>query len=625
VLATNNFSTVMTHYGLLPNLGVAHTYDEAQMRTYIDNFLDPLNIVEAPDDGYNKDELVELGTIAQIASQIGHTAAKNKALNALESRLTNWFTSPVTEDWAIFVYSNDFNFLAHYPNGFTSSGEFIDQHFHIAYMIYGAAILARYRPAWAAQYGAMVETVIRQINDYRKDMSPPPGNIGWFPYLRFFDPYAGHSWADPAATNQESVSEALTFAYGTFLWGETTGNTNIRDLGALLYITESEAAKLYWFDVDEDINYNWQGGTYPQHHVTILRDRGGSYATFFSADNRWKHSIVILPETAGTLWMVWDSVRVRTMYNHLPGGGYPAWDEHGYHYNYLHAGFDGEAAKNAFATYAVTEQWINPVFSHVNGDIPQLYQWVHTFDSVGVYDNTVQADITGFSVFRKDTCKHYMVYMPRGKGPRTVNFTDGQTFNVPDDTVIVYKVCESQLPVSLTSFVGKNRGQFIQLNWITSSEYNSFEFIVERSRDGLAWEALGHIPSAGNSSEFRGYEWKDYNPYDGINYYRLKQMDLDGAFVYTQSISVLFGNSNSHFLSVYPNPVKDVLTLTIPSVEVQEITFKDMLGKSYSIELSTGSTEIQRIFDVSKLSPGMYIVEVREMSGLINQIRFVKL
>ncbi|MCU0431263.1 MAG: glycosyl hydrolase [Cytophagaceae bacterium] len=608
VLATNTFTTEMTHYGILPNLGWAHRYSVAQMRAYIDNYLPTINIPQIPADGYNKDGMVDLANVAQIASQIGYITARNRCLDALQQRLTNWFTAPMGEDWALFIYSSDFNWMAHYPNGFGSSGTFIDMHFHMAYLVYGAAILARYRPAWAAQYGGMVETMIRQINDYRKD-NTNPGNIGWFPYLRFFDPYEGHSWAGPDASDQESVSESLLFAQGTFLWGETVGNNNLRDLGALLYITEAEAAKLYWFDVDEDVNYNWGGTTYPQHHVTIVRSRGSSYATYFSADDRWKHAIVLLPQSAGSLWFAWDPAQAQTIYNHLPAPtGYTNWDEFGYHFNFVQAAFNATAAKTAFSTYAVSEQWINPTFPHVNGDIPVLYQWINTFDSVGVYDNTVQADITGFSVFTKGTCKHYMVYMPPGKGPRTVNFSDGQSFLVPNDTVIVYKVCATSLPVEWLSVTAEYLNENLaSVSWKTASESNVSHFELERSTDGQTWEWRKSLPAKGNSNSIQSYQVQDKleNP-NAAYFYRIRQVDLDGSFTFSQVVRL----SKKSTANLYPNPstgwvFADGYDASLP-VEVLDITGRSVMQTS----IQSGS------LDLSELPNGVYMLLIQNEQGI---------
>ena len=75
-----------------------------------------------------------------------------------------------------------------------------------------------------------------------------------FPFLRNFDPYAGHSWASGHAkfgdgNNNESSSEAMNAWGGLILWGEATGDRTIRDLGIYLYTTEMYGINEYWFDV----------------------------------------------------------------------------------------------------------------------------------------------------------------------------------------------------------------------------------------------------------------------------------------------------------------------------------------------------------------------------------------
>jgi endoglucanase Acf2 len=627
VLATNTFTTVMTHQGILPNLAWANDYSKTQMKAYIDNYLPTVVNPQIPADGYNKDAFVELGNIIQIASQIGYTSAKTTCLDALEQRLTNWFTSPTNEDWVIFVYGSSFNWLAHYPNGFTSSGEFIDMHFHMAYLIYGAAILARERPTWATQYGAMVETMIRQCNDYRKDATSP-GNIGWFPYLRFFDPYEGHSWADPGATNQESVSEALTFASGTFLWGETVGNNNLRDLGALLYITETETAKMYWFDVDQNVNKNWgtANPSYPQNHITILRAAGGSYATFFSGDERWRYAIDLLPQTAGSLWQIWNPTYAQRIFNDFPAGGYPTWDNFGFHYDFVQSGYDAAGSVSAFNTYAVSQNWINATAPNANGNIPELYQWTHTMNVVGEYDNTVQADISGFSVFSKSGCKYYMVYMPPGRGPKVVNFNDGNSFNVPDDTVIVYQVCP--LPVTWLSFTAqKTQAGQVQLNWATATEINNHFFDVEKSTDGQNWQSIGTVNGNGNTTSIHQYYFTDGAPQQGILYYRLKQTDDDGNFDYSNTLSVFFDALATESFTIYPNPTTGILTVSNYAESFTHciFTLRDIYGRVCELKNNPSQSASAKVFDLNGLSNAIYLLEIKDsQTGWSSTIKVIK-
>jgi len=108
------------------------------------------------------------------------------------------------------------------------------------------------RSAWAADQksGGMIKLIIR-------DIASPDRADPLFPFLRNFDPYAGHSWASGHArfgdgNNNESSSEAMNAWCGLILLGQAIGDDALRDLGIYLYTTEMNAIQEYWFDVHGD-------------------------------------------------------------------------------------------------------------------------------------------------------------------------------------------------------------------------------------------------------------------------------------------------------------------------------------------------------------------------------------
>ncbi len=94
------------------------------------------------------------------------------------------------------------------------------------------------------------------------------------------------------------------------------------------------------------------------------------------------------------------------------------------------------------------------------------------------------------------------------------------------------------LPVEFISFDGKQKDNGVQLNWKTASEINNDYFTIERSIDGITYEALENIAGVGNSNIVLSYDYFDAQPLNGINYYRIKQTDYNGAFDYTNVIAV---------------------------------------------------------------------------------------
>ncbi|MBY0261465.1 MAG: carbohydrate-binding protein, partial [Phycisphaerales bacterium] len=210
-----------------------------------------------------------------------------------------------------FAYHPAWSTLIGYPSSYGSAGELNDHHFHYGYFIYAAATVAQYDPAWAAQYGPMTELLIRDAANFERTDTR-------FPYLRNFDPYAGHSYASGhagfyAGNNQESSSEAMNFANGVALWGAVTGNQTIRDLGLYLYASEAAAIQQYWFDADNAVF----PPTAAKKISGILWDSGSAYGTFFGANPEFIHGISFLPITPGTLYLGWRPDGTLKSYNQM--------------------------------------------------------------------------------------------------------------------------------------------------------------------------------------------------------------------------------------------------------------------------------------------------------------------
>ncbi|MBC7488266.1 MAG: T9SS type A sorting domain-containing protein, partial [Cytophagaceae bacterium] len=625
LINSSTFQTMMPHLGVLPNLGWANTGTKATINAYLNAFAASIGNMPTAADGYNKDQFTELTTNLQIAKQVGNTAAFNTILTQLRSRLQDWLVANDADYNRYFAYSPTFNHMSHYPNGFGSSGTFVDAHFHVGYFVNAAAILARYDPAFVINYGPMVETVIRSIANETKDMTDPGSNgtvSPWFPYLKYFDPYAGHSWADAKATDQESVSEAIHFATGVLLWGEAssvvTGSNIMRDLGALLYITESEAARQYWFDVDNAVNGAPYANAYNHQHLTMLYNWGGNYATFFGTEPEFIHGITYLPATGASTWLGMNAAAAAVEYAQI-GQNYAGWDGWGQEINALQATF---SATNAITAFNANNGLWSPDKKAFT------YHWDHTFDSVGVIDPTVNADITGYQVFKKGICKHYMIYMPPGKGPKIVTFTDGQAFNVPDDTVITYYVCPT-LPLTLLSFSAKlNHQKTVNLDWTTASEININRFELETSSDGVQWTKINEQLSTAISNGGASYHCTDDHPTSGINYYRLHIIENDNVFSYSK-IQVVNIGMQSGQLNIYPNPTEHIMHIEWMSIDqdVAYLQLLDVLGRvliaHHSAELSVGINLLT--LDSSSLTAGTYILHVTTKSGaLVGDYKVIK-
>ncbi len=116
------------------------------------------------------------------------------------------------------------------------------------------------------------------------------------------------------------------------------------------------------------------------------------------------------------------------------------------------------------------------------------------------------------------------------------------------------------LPVELLDLTGYVADNTTILKWttLTEKELNSFE--IERSDDGVVFKNVGVVKAFGNSSITNNYSYLDYTSFNEINYYRLKQVDINGKFSYSKTISI-HNNFKSDEIGIFPNPVSDLLIL----------------------------------------------------------------
>lgn len=190
----------------------------------------------------------------------------------------------------------------------------------------------------------------------------------------------------------------------------------------------------------------------------------------------------------------------------------------------------------------------------------------------------------------------------------------------------------SPLPVELTSFTGYNNGSINVLNWTTASEKNTLKFEVERkSTTNNNFTYIGEKPAAGNSSSVINYTLNDENPLLGDNFYRLKIIDLDGTYQYSQII-VVNNKENDNYKDlisrIYPNPANQMLYIDYQSSSSGNIKLKvfDALGQEMLTDnLATRKGNQQFKIDVSNFAIGVYIINIQdESTGKILQTKFVK-
>ena len=172
----------------------------------------------------------------------------------------------------------------------------------------------------------------------------------------------------------------------------------------------------------------------------------------------------------------------------------------------------------------------------------------------------------------------------------------------------IYFWSETPVPVTLTKFDAARGANGVMLNWQTATEVNNQGFEVQRSTDGNRFTPLQFVNGAGNSNTQQSYSLLDNAPAEGVNYYRLKQIDSDGRFSFS-AVKAIVWNSNQQ-LTLYPNPAHGRVNVAMANATGNvSYTILDMQGK----RLSTGFAPVTNgaaVLDIRTLAPGAYMVQM---------------
>lgn len=179
------------------------------------------------------------------------------------------------------------------------------------------------------------------------------------------------------------------------------------------------------------------------------------------------------------------------------------------------------------------------------------------------------------------------------------------------------------LPVTLLSFTGEQLGKTNLLKWVTSQEINTSHFELERSATANSFTVIKNVLAAGNSNTAKNYSSVDEFPLTGNNFYRLKMVDADGSFKYS-NIVLLRVLDNDVLLSVFPNPVADKLNIAISNsaiINKLQLQVFDNGGKLIAQQSVANSNGIS--LDVSRYAAGVYLLKIM-YNDKVETIRFVK-
>jgi hypothetical protein len=414
-----------------------------------------------------------------------------RVFNAVKDRMSAWLSAADDQALQLLYYQpnmpNEANatpgpgwqsLMALLP-GFESSNSLNDHHLIGGYFIKTAALIARHDPTWgdttravddgqrtiAGKLGDIINLMIRDVSNYSRTDRPgdssttrPP-----FPFLRNFDVYQGHSWADGAANdpmgnNQESASEALNYASALIQWGEAIGDRAIRDLGVYLFTTEIESFNTYYFNVNQTDAFPdafresdpTRPGVDVRPGISKLNGGGSQYGGFIGLLTSNLAGIQMLPFTGGSYYLGTDPAFVLRNFaqaasNPTQPGGQPVVPPsyQAQLLSYL-ALADPDKALNdpnvGFLTHLRTITPVNP--GNPIDSLAFTYNWIKVLQAYGQLDATVTADIASYAVFAKaGVGRTFVAYNPDAL-PRTVTFRDAtgavlMTMTVPGHTTRV--------------------------------------------------------------------------------------------------------------------------------------------------------------------------------------------
>jgi hypothetical protein len=175
------------------------------------------------------------------------------------------------------------------------------------------------------------------------------------------------------------------------------------------------------------------------------------------------------------------------------------------------------------------------------------------------------------------------------------------------------------LPVTFLHFSGKLLpDNTVKLAWEAYTDVQHDYFEVERSTDGASFTSIGR------SSPRPPFNLVDRHPSTGVNYYRIRQVDKDGTVTYSKVVSISL--SNSMTISIYPNPVEDLLRITASSTDLQRLTIQvtDIQGRQvYRSEKSVGGSVNEVVMDVKDWKKGLYILKVYDQNGQLQSLEKV--
>jgi len=298
---------------------------------------------------------------------------------------------------------------------------------------------------------------------------------------------------------------------------------------------------------------------------------------------------------------------VTVQINVTDNNGYPVKLKEGkakFTYNKNYIGF------NNGEVLTFTQGYNTSVYLDGNYIVVQFEKCDSNWVSIG--ETYVDLAVLNFNVL--DTTAYSDICIKKNKS----NFKN----NYDNNLDIGYWLCdEYSLPVELTQFSIRTNNNIVTLKWETATEINNYGFEIERNYDG--WETIGFVAGNGNSNSPKYYTFTDTPTLSGLYQYRLKQIDTDGKFEYSNIIETHFEIDTYTLYQNYPNPFNPstIIKYELKNSGNVKLIVYDFIGREVSVLVNeyrdSGIYYVK--LDASNFASGLYIYKL-----IINDVVYSK-
>lgn len=260
---------------------------------------------------------------------------------------------------------------------------------------------------------------------------------------------------------------------------------------------------------------------------------------------------------------------------------------------------------------------VNNLISAGSGDV-----FIARYNANGVYVWAYRIGDVNFDGARQIAvdASGFIYTVGRFQGTVDFNHTAGinnlSTQSATTYGMFVHKMIQNfATPVVLTQFEGQMKDEFNELKWQTSSEENNDYFELQRSDDAQHFIGIAKITGAGTTQLQTNYRYEDFARSKGVNYYRLKQVDIDGQFTYSEVVELRPATKGSELVSVHPNPSSGQFNVLYFADQKSRISLNvtDIKGALvYEKVMQIESGEINIPLNLSDLPEGVYILRLDE-------------